>query len=78
MNYTHYGNAGIPFALVKEYENYEEMIASFKLGPGYLDVKYGEYVIISSNDLNHGGEIYRREYNFINSMGGAKFITNMN
>lgn len=83
MNYTHYGNAGIPFALVKEYNSYAAMVADFKSGELCTDVRYGEYVIISNDDPEnidfiHNGSIYRRGYNYWNEeTGGAIFISNI-
>jgi hypothetical protein len=83
MNYTHYGNAGIPFALVKEYKSYAAMLADFKSGDLCTDVRYGEYVIISNDDpenldFTHNGAIYRRGYNYWDEeTGGAVFISNI-
>lgn len=77
MNYTHYGNAGIGFNLVKEFTNQQEMINEFSRGSGYKEVRYGEYVIIGNDGGEHAGKIYRRGYNIGNSLGGAVYITNI-
>lgn len=77
MNYTYYGNAGIGFNLVQEFDTQQNMIKAFSSGYNYTDVKYGEYVIIGAKDSEHAGKIYRRGYDFQNGLGGAIYITNI-
>ena len=77
MNYTHYGNAGIGFNLVKEFETQAQMITEFSKGEAYTEVRQGEYVIIGSSDTTHGGKIYRRGFNLTNGLGGAVYITDI-
>ena len=77
MSYTHYGNAGIGFNLVQEFNPQQDMITAFSLGYNYTDVKYGEYVIIGDGDAEHAGKISRRGYDFQNGLGGAIYITNI-
>ena len=52
------------------------MVAAFSQGKDYDEVKFDEYVIISTEELGHddNGKIYRRGYDYTNSLGGAEFI----
>lgn len=52
------------------------MIAAFRQGANYTDVDFNEYVIISTADLGNedNGKIYKRGYEYTNSMGGAEYL----
>lgn len=70
------GKRGAPFIITKSYKSVAAMIEDFKLGPGFGEVEYDEYVMIDTEDLNNweNGDIYRRGYNYENDMGGAEYI----
>ena len=52
------------------------MIADFAKGPALTAVQYGEHVIINTEDKNNSnnGALYRRGYDYNNSMGGAIYV----
>lgn len=81
MNSFYGGKEGRSYAIIKQFHNQQEMIDAFKLGAGYTEVNYGEYVIIDTifdnqNNPNNpnNGKIYRRGINYSNSVGGAIYI----
>ena len=49
------------------------MVAAFSQGGDYKTVNYDEYVLIDTENKNNpdNGKIYRRGYEYNNSMGGA-------
>lgn len=52
------------------------MVTGFSQGGAYKTVNYDEYVIIDTLNLNDAdnGKIFRRGYDYNNSMGGAEYI----
>ena len=70
------GKAGTPFIIAKSYNSVNAMIMDFAKGPALTAVQYGEYVIINTEDKNNSsnGALYRRGYDYNNSMGGAIYI----
>lgn len=76
-SYTHYGNVGIGFNLVREFTTRDDMITEFSKGELYTEVRQGEYVIIGQDGGDYAGNIYRRGFNLANGVGGAIYITNI-
>lgn len=70
------GKAGTPFIIAKSYNSVNTMIADFAKGPALTAVQYGEHVIINTEDKNNSnnGALYRRGYDYNNSMGGAIYV----
>lgn len=70
------GKAGAPFIIAKSYNSVNAMIADFAKGPALTAVQYGEHVIINTEDKNNSnnGALYRRGYDYNNSMGGAIYV----
>lgn len=70
------GKAGTPFVIAKSYDSVNAMIADFAKGPALTAVQYGEHVIINTEDKNNSnnGALYRRGYDYNNSMGGAIYV----
>ena len=70
------GKAGTPFIIAKSYNSVNAMIADFAKGPALTAVQYGEHVIINTEDKNNSnnGALYRRGYDYNNSMGGAIYV----
>lgn len=70
------GKAGTPFVIAKSYNSVSAMIADFAKGPALTSVQYGEHVIINTEDKNNrnNGALYRRGYDYNNSMGGAIYV----
>lgn len=62
------GKRGAPFILVRKYNSVSEMVSYFKLGADYEEVRFDEYVMIDTDDLNdlENGDIYRRGYDVTN------------
>ena len=69
------GRRGASFVIVKRFSTIKEMVAAFQQGGGYKTVNYDEYVLIDTTNKNDkdNGKIYRRGYDYNNSMGGAIF-----
>lgn len=69
------GRRGASFVIVKRFSTIKEMVAAFQQGGGYKTVNYDEYVLIDTINKNDkdNGKIYRRGYDYNNSMGGAIF-----
>lgn len=67
------GRRGASFVIVKRYSTIAEMIAAFSQGGDYKIVNYDEYVLIDTENKNNpdNGKIYRRGYEYNNTMGGA-------
>ena len=67
------GRRGASFVIAKKYSTIAEMIAAFSQGGDYKTVNYDEYVLIDAENKNDkdNGKIYRRGYEYNNSMGGA-------
>ena len=67
------GRRGASFVIVKRYSTIAEMISVFSQGGDYKTVNYDEYVLIDTENKNNpdNGKIYRRGYEYNNSMGGA-------
>lgn len=63
------GRQGNSFVLVKSYPDVPSMVADFKKGNNFSQVKYDEYVIINAYNKNNGdnGKIFRRGYDYNNS-----------
>lgn len=76
--YSFYGGRpGNAFIVVASFESIGQMVDNFKKGPNYNDVHYDEYVLISNEnnkDSGDNGKIFRRGYDFSNTMGGAEYI----
>lgn len=70
------GRPGYSCVIVRSFSSIDEMVNKFKLGGGYSEVHYNEYVIINTNNKNdkHNGSLYRRGYDYTNDMGGAIYI----
>ena len=69
------GRRGASFVIVKRYSTIAEMVAAFSQGGDYKIVNYDEYVLIDTENKNNpdNGKIYRRGYEYNNSMGGAVY-----
>ena len=69
------GRRGASFVIAKRYSTIAEMIAVFSKGGEYKTVNYDEYVLIDTENKNDkdNGKIYRRGYDYNNSMGGAVY-----
>lgn len=70
------GRPGASFVIVKSFVTVAEMIASFKQGPNYTDVHFDEYILIDTAnkaDIDNG-KIYRRGYDYSNTLGGAIYV----
>ena len=67
------GRRGASFVIAKRYSTIAEMITAFSQGGDYKTVNYDEYVLIDTENKNNpdNGKIYRRGYEYNNSMGGA-------
>ena len=67
------GRRGASFVIAKRYSTIAEMVAAFSQGGNYKTVNYDEYVLIDTENKNNkdNGKIYRRGYEYNNSMGGA-------
>lgn len=67
------GRRGASFVIAKRYSTIAEMVAAFSRGGDYKTVNYDEYVLIDTENKNNpdNGKIYRRGYEYNNSMGGA-------
>lgn len=63
------GRQGNSFVLVKSYPDVPSMVADFKKGNNFSQVKYDEYVIINAYNKNNGdnGKIFRRGYDYNNN-----------
>lgn len=75
--YSFYGGRpGNSFIIITTYRSIADMVAKFKQGPNYTAVHYDEYVMINTVNKNDpdNGKIYRRGYDFTNTMGGAEYI----
>lgn len=75
--YSFYGGRpGNSFIIIATYESIADMVAKFKQGPNYTAVHYDEYVMINTVNKNDpdNGKIYRRGYDFTNTMGGAEYL----
>ncbi len=67
------GRRGASFVIAKRYSTIAEMVTAFSQGGDYKTVNYDEYVLIDTENKNNpdNGKIYRRGYEYNNSMGGA-------
>lgn len=71
------GRPGPGFVIKKTFINKEEMDTAFSKGYAYTEVKYGEYALIDTTNVNsvnysqEHGDIYQR------TLEGAKFIGNV-
>lgn len=75
--YSFYGGRpGNSFIIITTYRSIDDMVSNFKQGPNYTAVHYDEHVMINAVNKNDpdNGKIYRRGYDFTNSMGGAEYI----
>lgn len=70
------GRRGASFTIVRSYSSVQEMVNNFKLGGSYKTVNYDDYVLINTENKNDpdNGKLYRRGYDYTNSMGGAEYI----
>ena len=70
------GRPGFSCVIVKNYASVAEMVEKFKLGGNYSEVHYNEYVLINTVNKNDpdNGKLYRRGYDYTNSLGGAIYI----
>ena len=73
LNSFYGGRRGASFVIAKRYSTIAEMVAAFSQGGDYKTVNYDEYVLIDTENKNNpdNGKIYRRGYEYNNSMGGA-------
>jgi len=67
------GRRGASFIITKSYPSIAEMVSAFSQGGDYKVVDYDNYVIIDTENKNDpdNGKLYRRGYDYNNSMGGA-------
>ena len=67
------GRRGASFIITKSYKTIAEMVTAFKQGGAYKVVDYDDYVLIDTENKNNpdNGKLYRRGYDYNNSMGGA-------
>lgn len=75
--YSFYGGRpGNSFVIITTFKSVKDMVTAFKKGPEYKTVHYDEYVMINTDNKNNleNGRLYRRGYQFTNSMGGAEYI----
>ena len=75
--YSFYGGRpGNSFIIITTYRSIADMVAKFKQGPSYTAVHYDEHVMINTVNKNDpdNGRVYRRGYDFTNTMGGAEYI----
>ena len=75
--YSFYGGRpGNSFVIITTFKSVKDMVTAFKKGPDYKTVHYDEYVMINTDNKNNleNGRLYRRGYQFTNSMGGAEYI----
>lgn len=75
--YSFYGGRpGNSFIIITTYRSIADMVAKFKQGPSYTAVHYDEHVMINTVNKNDpdNGKVYRRGYDFTNTMGGAEYI----
>ena len=75
--YSFYGGRpGNSFVIITTFKSVDDMVTAFKKGPEYKTVHYDEYVMINTDNKNNleNGRLYRRGYQFTNSMGGAEYI----
>ncbi len=75
--YSFYGGRpGNSFIIITTYRSIADMVTKFKQGPKYTAVHYDEHVMINTVNKNDpdNGKIYRRGYDFNNTMGGAEYI----
>ena len=70
------GKPGFSFIIVKSFASVAEMVENFKKGPTYSAVHYDEHILINTENKNNpdNGKIYRRGYDYTNSLGGAIYI----
>lgn len=73
------GRPGASFIITTTFSSVNEMIENFKLGPNYNTVYYDEYVLINTQNKTDptNGNVYRRGYDYTNSLGGAEYIGNL-
>lgn len=69
------GRPGQSFAIVATFNTLNDMITQFKKGSEYTLVHYDESVLINTG--TEKGNVYRRGYNYTNSMGGAELVGNI-
>lgn len=75
--YSFYGGRpGNSFIIITTYKSIDKMIQAFQKGNSYTTVHYDEHVLINTENKNDpdNGKIFRRGYDFSNSMGGAEYI----
>ena len=75
--YSFYGGRpGNSFIIITTYRSIADMVTKFKQGPSYTAVHYDEHVMINTVNKNDpdNGRVYRRGYDFTNTMGGAEYI----
>lgn len=67
------GRRGASFVIVKRFSTINEMVSAFQQGGAYKTVNYDEYILIDTINKNNkdNGKIFRRGYDYNNSMGGA-------
>lgn len=76
MNYGSFygGRRGAAFVIAKNYPDIPSMVADFKDGGDFLEVKYDEYVLINTVNKNHpdNGKLFRRglDYNSERTISG--------
>ena len=70
------GHNGQSFILSGSFLSISDMTQAFKKGDSFRDIWYNDFCIISPKNLNDkdNGKIYRRGYDYTNSMGGAIYV----
>ena len=72
--YSFYGGRpGNSFIIITSFKSVNDMIEAFSQGPNYTDVHFDEHVLINAQNKNDpdNGKIFRRGYNYQDSLGGA-------
>ena len=67
------GQPGVSFKLSGYFKSINEMVQAFKTADKYTSVWYGDYCLISTENLNDidNGKLYQRGLDYTNDMGGA-------
>ena len=72
--YSFYGGRpGNSFIIITSFKSVNDMKEAFSQGPNYTDVHFDEHVLINAQNKNDpdNGKIFRRGYNYQDSLGGA-------
>lgn len=71
MNSFYGGQSGRTYHIVKRYKSISQMLEAFALGGSYVQVNYGEYVLISTLNKNspENGLLFRRSFDYDDETG---------